>query len=191
MLKKILLFSTLSTLILSCNSPSQVENKPSLKLFPSVSLTDKKVVQSVGFAHKSENIVVTNSYTGEQIESCGKTNISAGDKEYSQSKKQSSACKVEILDVKENQTFLKLLEQINQFKQPILIKRKGEIQKVKANFIMMANYTGSCGSLTNSGGDQVESEVDCFSPQAELCKGWVANGWDFVKDFPPCDIYYD
>lgn len=205
MLKKILLLTMLSPLIISCDDLFQTEKKssvkpatpesrtkkPTLKSFPSVSLTNKKVVQSVGFSHGPGKIIITNSFTGEQVESCGKTNISKEGKEYSKTSEDISKCKVEILNVKENQKFINLLEQINSFKQPVLIKRKGEIQKVTANFLMMANYTGSCGSLTNSGGDQVESEVDCFSSEALLCQGWVDNGWDFVKDYPPCKQYYD
>lgn len=189
MLKKILFYSALSALILACDSP-QTEKKPSLDSFPSVSLTNKKVVQSVGVSHNSKKIIITNSFTGKEVESCGKTNISQEDGEFDQSSQEKSTCKVEILNVKENQAFLNLLEQINNFKQPLLIKRKGEIQKVTANFIMMANYKGSCGSLTNSGGDQVESEVDCDSPQALICKEWVAAGYTFVKSFPPCKQYY-
>lgn len=185
MLKKILYIVSCSAII-SCTNSSQTEPKPSLKEFPSVSLATKNVVHSVGFEHDTRKLIVTNSFTGEKADSCEQTT-----NEYKKNgNPDKPKCNVKILDIKENQQFLALLKQIEAFNSPVLIETNGKVQEVTANFLMMANYKGSCGSLTRSGGDQIETRVECFSTEQQLCVNWVANGWDFVKAYPPCNKYY-
>lgn len=189
MLKKISIYIVLSTFIISCNNESK-EPKPSLSSFPQVSLTQQKVVQSVGFTFDTNNVVITNSFTGEDVKSCGKTNIGDPSKKPTYTNEPDSNCAVKILDVEENQAFIEIQKNINSFNQPVLIEKDGKLQTTSANIVTIIKYDGSCGSLTSTGGDQHESEVDCFSTQAQDCARWVENGWTFVKDYPPCYEFY-
>ncbi len=188
MYKKIILSVVLSQWVISCGNEPNVK-KPSLTTAPQFAQIKHKVVNSVGVQFGSEKVIVSNAFDGKKVRPCGKTNISESNEKNTATK---TDCSVKILNSKENQEFLDLLARIESFNKQntILIERNGKIQKVAATIITMANYEGSCGSLTNVGGSQYESDVECFTPQQQQCASWVANGWTFVKDYPPCYQYY-
>ena len=154
-------------IVMKPNGPESILNIK--EPHPIYSLAKNGAVHALSVNFNTKMADVTDTFTGNTVDSCGPINIKNANKEYIETNNDNSKCKLEIVDADEE-----ILNILNSTKKnySITITMNGERKEMIALVGVIGVFQGSCGNASFLAGNQFESEHECLTLQSQCQLIW-------------------